>query len=68
MCESKRKKQLFLPDKLKKEASEQLEKWNKTIGLLTLSSSSENILMWSHYSINYKGFIVGFDTKSMALD
>ena len=24
--------------------------------------------MWSHYSINHKGFVVGFDTESMASD
>jgi hypothetical protein len=61
-------KKLWHPDKLKRETSEQLDKWDKIIGLLSLSSTRDNILMWSHYSMNHSGFVVGFDTQSMASD
>ncbi|MBL4663702.1 MAG: DUF2971 domain-containing protein [Flavobacteriaceae bacterium] len=66
--EQTEKKQLWHPEKLKRETSEQLDKWGKIIGLLSLSSACDNILMWSHYSMNHSGFVVGFDTQSMAND
>ncbi|NQU31591.1 MAG: DUF2971 domain-containing protein [Bacteroidetes bacterium] len=58
-------KTLWHPDKLKRERPEQLEKWNSIIGLLSLSSIPDNILMWSHYSFNHTGFVVGLDSKSL---
>jgi len=61
-------KTLWHPDKLKKERPEQLEKWNSIIGLFSLSSIPDNILMWSHYSYNHTGFVVGFDTESLMMD
>lgn len=61
-------KTLWHPDKLAKERPEQLEKWNSIIGLFSLSSVSDNILMWSHYSANHTGFVVGFDSDSLCLD
>jgi len=61
-------KTLWHPDKLAKERPEQLEKWDSIIGLFSLSSVSDNILMWSHYSFNHQGFVVGFDTKSLIND
>lgn len=61
-------KTLWHPDKLAKERSEQLEKWNLIIGLFSLSFVPDNILMWSHYSFNHSGFVIGFDTKSLSND
>ena len=61
-------KTLWHPDKLLKERPEQLEKWNSIIGLFSLSSVPDNILMWSHYSFNHTGFVIGFDTKSLLDD
>jgi hypothetical protein len=61
-------KTLWHPDNLKKERSEQLEKWNSIIGLFSLSSIPDNILMWSHYSYNHTGFAVGFDSNSLMVD
>jgi hypothetical protein len=58
-------KTLWHPDKLKKERPEQLEKWNSIIGLFSLSSIPDNILMWSHYSFNHTGFVVGLDSESL---
>ncbi|RLD55499.1 MAG: hypothetical protein DRJ01_16580, partial [Bacteroidetes bacterium] len=58
-------KTLWHPDKLLKERPEQLEKWNSIIGLFSLSSVPDNLLMWSHYSFNHTGFVIGFDTKSL---
>jgi len=59
------KKFLWHPDRLVKERPEQLEKWNSIIGLFSLSSVPDNILMWSHYSFNHTGFVIGFNTKSL---
>jgi Protein of unknown function (DUF2971) len=61
-------KTLWHPDKLTSERPEQLEKWNSIIGLLSLSSVPDNILMWSHYSSNHTGFVVGLDAKSLFED
>lgn len=58
-------KTLWHPDKLKRERPEQLEKWNSIIGLFSLSSVPDNILMWSHYSLNHTGFVVGFNSESL---
>jgi len=61
-------KTLWHPDKLAIERPEQLNKWDSIIGLFSLSSVPDNILMWSHYSNNHTGFVVGFDTKTLMLD
>jgi hypothetical protein len=61
-------KTMWHPDNLAKERPEQLEKWNSIIGLLSLTSKPNNILMWSHYSNNHTGFVVGFDTNSLMSD
>jgi hypothetical protein len=58
-------KTLWHPDRLAKERPEQLDKWNSIIGLFSLSSIPDNILMWSHYSYNHTGFVVGFDSNSL---
>lgn len=59
-------KTLWHPDRLVKERPKQLDKWNSIIGLLSLSSVPNNILMWSHYALNHTGFAVGFDTSLLA--
>ncbi len=61
-------KKLWHPDNLSRERPEQLEKWNSIIGLFSLSSIPDNILMWSHYSNNHTGFVVGIDTNSLIED
>ncbi len=61
-------KTLWHPDKLAKERPEQLEKWNNIIGLISLSETPSNILMWSHYADNHKGFVVGFDTGKLSTE
>lgn len=32
-------------------------------GYLTMSATNKNILMWSHYAQNHKGYIIGFDSE-----
>lgn len=34
------------------------------IGVFCLTPTSNNILMWSHYTESHKGFVVGFDMES----
>lgn len=59
-------KKLWHPDNLAKEKYEQQEKWDKIIGLFSLSAVPDNILMWSHYSFNHTGFVIGFNTESLS--
>lgn len=58
-------KQFWHPDTIKKESPEDIEKWDKIIGLLSLSEKKDDILMWSHYSNFHKGFVVGLHTDSL---
>jgi len=32
-------------------------------GCLSLSTISKNVLMWSHYAHNHKGYVIGFDAE-----
>lgn len=34
------------------------------VGVLSLSESSQNLLLWSHYAEGGKGFVVGFDPEA----
>src|SRR5690606_39110480 len=34
---------------------------DKKYGILSLSSKSNNVLMWSHYADKHKGFLIGFN-------
>ncbi|MDD2802316.1 MAG: DUF2971 domain-containing protein [Methylococcales bacterium] len=34
---------------------------NKQLGILSLSKTKNNLLMWSHYADSHKGFVIGFD-------
>ncbi|WP_260563522.1 DUF2971 domain-containing protein [Alteromonas sp. KS69] len=58
----------YLKEQFKKMGSEAsrifIDKANTLIGVLSLTESNNNILMWSHYARSHKGFCVGFDTNS----
>ncbi len=41
---------------------------NDIIGILSLSETPDNILMWSHYSANHTGFVIEFDEKHSFFD
>lgn len=43
----------------------EFEALNQTFGILSTSLTSDNILMWSHYADNHKGFCVGFDSVKL---
>lgn len=40
---------------------------HKTMGVFSLSSHSENILLWSHYADKHTGFCIGFDARKLCL-
>lgn len=61
-------KKFWHPDHIHKESQNDIKKWDNIIGLLSLSENPDEILMWSHYADNHKGFIVGFKTKSFIED
>ncbi|HEV3385516.1 MAG TPA: DUF2971 domain-containing protein [Gemmata sp.] len=42
-------------------AQEELDRISSKYGILCLSADPENILMWSHYAQNHRGFAVGID-------
>lgn len=37
---------------------------DKALGILCLASCPTNLLMWAHYTDNYRGFVVEFDTQT----
>ncbi|MHB8880381.1 MAG: DUF2971 domain-containing protein [Thermodesulfovibrionales bacterium] len=44
------------------ELSSDVQKMSASVqGLLSLSGTSRNILMWSHYAHNHTGYVIGFD-------
>jgi Protein of unknown function (DUF2971) len=42
--------------------------WLASIGVLSLSESFDDILMWSHYASNHNGVCVGFDSAHAPFD
>lgn len=36
---------------------------NENIGVLSLTTKSDNLLMWAHYANEHKGFVIEFDTN-----
>ncbi|WP_031437784.1 DUF2971 domain-containing protein [Methylobacter tundripaludum] len=38
-----------------------LDGLNKKLGVLSLSRTFSNLLMWSHYAENHRGFVIGLD-------
>jgi 6-pyruvoyl-tetrahydropterin synthase len=61
-------KKLWHPDNIKKESQEDIDKWDKLIGLLSLSEKRDDILMWSHYADFCRGFVVGLRVNSLIED
>lgn len=44
------------------ETSEEIQSMVASVsGILSLSATNKNILMWSHYARNHEGFVIGFD-------
>jgi hypothetical protein len=37
---------------------------DKTTAILSLTEAPENLLMWSHYADQHRGFVIGFDTDN----
>jgi hypothetical protein len=44
----------------KNEIEDALNEYKKTLGVLSLASRCDSILMWSHYADCHKGFCIGF--------
>lgn len=45
-----------------KVSSELMKNINLTIGILSLSKTIYNLLMWSHYADSHRGYAIGFDS------
>lgn len=43
-------------------------KFEELIGILCLSESAENLLMWAHYADSHRGFVIEFDERSPFFD
>lgn len=41
---------------------------NRTVGVLSLTESADNFLMWSHYAYGHAGFVIEFDSHSALFD
>jgi hypothetical protein len=35
---------------------------NQNVGILCLSELADSILMWGHYTVDHRGFVIGFDS------
>jgi len=44
------------------------ENFEKMVGILCLTESPENLLMWAHYADSHQGFVVEFDADSPFFD
>lgn len=42
--------------------------WDEQVGILSLSEENDNLTMWSHYSKDHKGFIIGFNPEKEITD
>lgn len=51
------------PANIARAQANQRDKMNASFGVVSLSSVSDSILMWSHYANNHKGFCVGFNAR-----
>ena len=40
-----------------------MDRINPALGVLSLSRTFSNLLMWSHYAESHKGFVIGLDTS-----
>jgi hypothetical protein len=43
-----------------------LEQAARSVGVLSLSATNDNLLMWAHYTAQHTGFVIGFDTAPEA--
>jgi len=46
---------------------QQLVDWITKLGVYSLTSSPNNLLMWAHYAAKHQGFVIGFDTSTLQL-
>ena len=53
-------KNVGLPDPLPKERK-RVERWFNIVGILSLSKTWDNLLMWAHYAEEHTGFVLMFD-------
>ena len=53
-------KNVGLSDPLPKE-EKKVEKWFKVVGILSLSETWDNLLMWAHYAEEHTGFVLMLD-------
>lgn len=44
------------------------QKFEELIGILCLSESANNLLMWAHYADSHRGFVIEFDERSPFFD
>ena len=61
---------IFLNDEnwliaLKDRLIQEKESVEKTFGILCLSETEKDILMWSHYANSHKGIVIGIDSKNL---
>jgi len=40
------------------------ERINNNFGILCLSETNDNLIMWAHYANSHKGFLIGFDSNN----
>jgi len=52
------------PDLAARIGAQEIESMSFTVGVLSLSRTKENLLLWSHYADEHRGYVIEFDEKN----
>jgi len=58
----------FAIRRLQREFTRLMQEHRENIGVLSLSECSDNLLMWSHYADEHRGFVIAIDETHPALN
>ena len=65
VCEEQKKGRLFDEKHIEKQNIETREDVEKLFGILSLTTKSNNFLMWSHYANSHTGICIGFNVHKV---
>ena len=54
----------IIPELPARTGKQLIELLNFTVGILSLSRTKENLLLWSHYADSHKGYVIEFDENN----
>lgn len=60
-------KKILSDDEINKSSDDFFDMWSNKFGVLSLSKRNESILMWGHYTDNFKGMCIGYNKKKLEI-